>query len=165
VVQSVTEVDLTGCAEEEGSGVLAELGSMPCLRSLVLPASCAERAVDAEAVCGLTTLTKLRFRETRAMEYDEDDEPVDEVVGEWVLDFEQADDAELSQPQAVCRRDGQASAGAEQPDGSHRSTSTSATLPRGPRGCSQCKSSNRVLEGLGKSRGTACTYREIPASI
>jgi hypothetical protein len=57
--------------------------------------------VDAEAVCGLTTLTKLRFRETRAMEYDEDDEPVDEVVGEWVLDFEQADDAELSQPQAL----------------------------------------------------------------
>jgi hypothetical protein len=61
--QSVTEVDLTGCEEEDVSSVLAELESMPSLRSLTLPASCAERAVDAEAVCGLTTLTTLRFNE------------------------------------------------------------------------------------------------------
>jgi hypothetical protein len=59
--QSVTEVDLTRCEEEDVSSVLAELGSMPSLRSLTLPASCAERAVDAEAVYGLTTLTTLRF--------------------------------------------------------------------------------------------------------
>jgi hypothetical protein len=58
--QSVVEVDLSGCEEEDASGVLAELRSLPSLRSLELPASCAERAVDAEAVCGLT-LTTLRF--------------------------------------------------------------------------------------------------------
>jgi hypothetical protein len=55
--QGVVEVDLTGC--EDASGVLAELESMPSFRSLKLPASCAESAVDAEAVCGLTTLTTL----------------------------------------------------------------------------------------------------------
>jgi hypothetical protein len=50
--QSVTEVDLTrgSCEEEDVSGVLAELGSMPSLRRLKLPSSCAERAVDAEAL-------------------------------------------------------------------------------------------------------------------
>jgi hypothetical protein len=80
--QSVTEVDLLDCEEADVSAVLAELESMPCLRSLALPASCAERAVDAEAVCGLTTLTTLRFNEE--LEFDEDDEP---VVGEWVLDL------------------------------------------------------------------------------
>jgi hypothetical protein len=64
--QSVTEVDLWRCEEEEDvSSVLAELASMPSLRSLVLPSSCAERAVDAEAVCGLTTLTTLRFEDLR----------------------------------------------------------------------------------------------------
>ena len=67
--QSVTEVDLTGC-ENGVCGPLAELGSMPSLRSLSLPSSCAEGAVDAEAVCGLTTLC---FH--------------DGVVGEWVLDL------------------------------------------------------------------------------
>ena len=41
---SVTEVYLEGCAVEDASAVLAELGSMPCLRVLKLPASCAERA-------------------------------------------------------------------------------------------------------------------------
>jgi hypothetical protein len=77
-------VDLTRCEEEDVSSVLAELESMPSLRSLTLPASCAERAVDAEAVCGLTTLTTLRFDEMR-LKYDEDGELVE--VGEWVLDL------------------------------------------------------------------------------
>jgi hypothetical protein len=78
--QSVTAVDLTGC-EGGVCGPLAELRSMPSLRSLTLPASCAERAVDAEAVYGLTTLTTLRF----SAEYDEDGDIVE--VGEWVLDL------------------------------------------------------------------------------
>jgi hypothetical protein len=77
---SVTEVDLTEC-ENGVCGPLAELRRMPSLRSLVLPMSCAERAVDAEAVCGLTTLTTLRF----CPEYDEDGELAE--VGEWVLDL------------------------------------------------------------------------------
>ena len=81
--QSVTEVDLTGC-EDGVCGPLAELASMPSLRSLKLPASCAERAVDAEAVCAITTLTTLRF-EAPEEEYDEDDERVE--AGEWVLDL------------------------------------------------------------------------------
>jgi hypothetical protein len=83
---SVTEVNLEGCAVKDASAVLAELGSMPSLRSLSLPASCAERAVDAEAVCGITTLTSLRFHPV--WEYD-DDGNVEEVVvvGEWVLDL------------------------------------------------------------------------------
>jgi hypothetical protein len=72
--ESVTEVDLTSCGDTV-SGVLAELESIPSLRNLSLPASCARSAVDAEAVCGLTTLTKLRFM------------PEDEEAGEWVLDF------------------------------------------------------------------------------
>jgi hypothetical protein len=75
--ESVTVVDLTYC-ENGGAGVLPELRSMPSLRSLVLPASCAERAVDAEALCGLTTVTTLRF----CPEYDEEVE-----AGEWVLDL------------------------------------------------------------------------------
>jgi hypothetical protein len=75
--QSVTAVDLTGC-EHGVCGPLAELRSMPSLCSLTLPASCAERAVDAEAVYGLTTL---RF----SAEYDEDGDIVE--VGEWVLDL------------------------------------------------------------------------------
>jgi hypothetical protein len=79
--QSVTEVDLTGC-ESGVCGPLAELASMPSLRSLKLPASCAESAVDAEAVCGLTTLTELRFY----VELDENFLLVEEV-GEWVLDL------------------------------------------------------------------------------
>jgi ankyrin repeat protein len=51
-------VNLMHCMES-ASSVLAELRNMPSLRTLWLPASCAERAVDAEAVCGITTLTKL----------------------------------------------------------------------------------------------------------
>jgi hypothetical protein len=78
--ESVTVVDLTVC-ENGGAGVLPELRSMPSLCSLVLPASCAERAVDAEALCGLTTVTTLCF----CPEYDEDGEDVE--VGEWVLDL------------------------------------------------------------------------------
>jgi hypothetical protein len=79
--ESVTVLDLVECEEEDFSGVLAEAGSMPSLRSLSLSSSCAERAVDAEAVCGLT-LTTLRFY----CKVDEDGEPVEEV-GEWVLDL------------------------------------------------------------------------------
>jgi hypothetical protein len=78
--ESVTVVDLTGC-ENGGAGVLPELRSMPSLRSLVLPASSAERAVDAEALCGLTTVTTLCL----CPEYDEDHEMVE--AGEWVLDL------------------------------------------------------------------------------
>jgi hypothetical protein len=59
--QSLTELNLTRCMEEDVSGVLAELGSMPSLRNLALRSSCAERAVDAEVVCGLTMLTTLCF--------------------------------------------------------------------------------------------------------
>jgi hypothetical protein len=72
--ESVTEVDLTGC-KNGVCGPLAELSSMMSLRSLSLPSSCAERAVDAEAVCGLTTLTTLRLSDRG------------QVVGEWVLDL------------------------------------------------------------------------------
>jgi hypothetical protein len=72
--QSLTEVDLTRCVEEDASGVLAGLESMPSLRSLSLPSSCAARAVDAEAVCAITTLTTLRFNRWGA------------VVNEWVLE-------------------------------------------------------------------------------
>jgi hypothetical protein len=61
---------------------------MPSLRSLSLPARCAERAVDAEAVCGLTTLTTLSFSggfSGGGGEYDEDGQRVE--LGEWVLDL------------------------------------------------------------------------------
>jgi hypothetical protein len=79
--KSLTELDLTSCGDTV-SGVLAELRSMPSLRILWLPASCAERAVDAEAVCGLTTLTTLSFD----AETGEDGMYV-EQAGEWVLDL------------------------------------------------------------------------------
>jgi hypothetical protein len=79
--KSLTELDLTGCGDTV-SGVMVELQSMPCLRSLWLPSSCAERAVDAEAVCAITTLTTLDFY----VELDENNVPVEEV-GEWVLDL------------------------------------------------------------------------------
>jgi hypothetical protein len=79
--ESVTTVDLRICGES-ASAVLAELRSMPSLRSLTLPASCAERAVDAEAAYGLTTLTTLGF----VGEVDEDGMYV-EQAGEWVLDL------------------------------------------------------------------------------
>ena len=63
--QNVTEVDLEmelELCEDSVCGPLAELASMPSLRSLSLPFWCAQRAVDAEAVGGLTTLTSLRIR-------------------------------------------------------------------------------------------------------
>jgi hypothetical protein len=80
-LQSVTELDLTEC-EDGVCGPLVELQSMPSLRSLSLPASCAESAVDAEAVCGITTLTFLGFYPERY----ENGVPVEEM-GEWVLDL------------------------------------------------------------------------------
>jgi hypothetical protein len=46
--ESVTVVDLCSCDQYDASSVLAELGSMPSLRILELPAICAERAVDAD---------------------------------------------------------------------------------------------------------------------
>jgi hypothetical protein len=82
---SVKEVDLTWCDEALISVVLVELRSMPSLRILKLPAICAESTVDAEAVCGLTTLTTLCFEEIRQL-FDEYGEPVEEQ-GEWVLDL------------------------------------------------------------------------------
>jgi hypothetical protein len=73
--KSLTELDLWRCGNTV-SGVMVELASMPCLRSLSLPSSCAGRAVDAEAVCAITTLTTLRFNGLGI-----------NVVGEWVLDL------------------------------------------------------------------------------
>ena len=52
-------------------------------RSLLLPASCSERAVDVEVECVVSTRTTLRFYDLR--QRDEDGEPVEEV-GVWVLD-------------------------------------------------------------------------------
>jgi hypothetical protein len=75
--RSVTAVDLTRCEKKDVSGVLAEVKRMPSLRSLSLPPSCAEQAVDADKVCGLATLTTLRFKGS----------PVSLVAGEWVLDL------------------------------------------------------------------------------
>jgi hypothetical protein len=77
----VTAVDLTGCANGV-CGPLAELRSLPSLRSLSLPMICAESAVDAEVVYGLTTLTTLRLYED---DFYEDGERVE--LGEWVLDL------------------------------------------------------------------------------
>jgi hypothetical protein len=65
-LQSVTELNLTEC-QDGVCGPLVELQIMPSLRSLSLPASCAESTVDAEAVYGLTTLTKLRFLDLKFM--------------------------------------------------------------------------------------------------
>jgi hypothetical protein len=84
--KSVTKLSLMRCKADDVSGVLSELWSMPSLRSLKLPASCAERAVDAEALCGLTTLTTLRFEDLRELTDDWINVPVGEV-GEWVLDM------------------------------------------------------------------------------
>jgi hypothetical protein len=71
---SVTEVVLDGYEADGVSGVLAELASMPSLRSLTVPWWCAHRAVDAEALYAITTLTKLFFRGVS-------------VPGEWALDL------------------------------------------------------------------------------
>ena len=72
--KSLTELDLLRCGDTV-SGVMVELQSMPCLRSLSLRSSCAGRAVDAEAVCAITTLTTLCF------------DGYGIVVNEWVLDL------------------------------------------------------------------------------
>ena len=79
---SVTTVGMMDC-KEGISGLLVELRSMPSLHTLNLPASCAERAVDAAALYGLTNLTKLGLDETRV---DDDGELIAEA-GEWVLDL------------------------------------------------------------------------------
>ena len=99
--ESVTEVDLTDCGFLVGrtcvrgvlrrpwcAEVLAELRSMPSLRSLKLPLSCTEIAVDAELVCGLTTLTTLRV-DAREERYGEDDYGTvgDYRGGMWKLDL------------------------------------------------------------------------------
>jgi Leucine-rich repeat (LRR) protein len=73
--KSLTELDLRGCGDTV-SGVMVGLESMPCLRSLTLPSSCAGRAVDAEAVCAITTLTTLHIWGWGVNE-----------VGEWMLDM------------------------------------------------------------------------------
>jgi hypothetical protein len=73
--KSLTELKLVG-SWDTVSGVMVGLGSMPCLRSLSLRSSCAGRAVDAEAVCAITTLTTLSF----------DGWSVNEEA-EWVLDL------------------------------------------------------------------------------
>jgi hypothetical protein len=69
--------------------------------------------VDAEAVCGLTTLTTLSFR----AELGQDGEPVEEA-GEWVLDLSRLTTL-TRRSHWLLRRDGQGSAGAEQPDRTH----------------------------------------------
>ena len=81
--QSVTEVNLLYCVEGVSS-TLAELRSLPSLHTLWLPASCAERAVDAEVVYGLSTLTELYIRDMRE---EEEGGGLVEPAGEWVLDL------------------------------------------------------------------------------
>jgi hypothetical protein len=107
--KSLTELNLASCGDTV-SGVTVELQSMPCLRSLSLPSSCAERAVDAEAVCAITTLTTLLCY----VEQDQYGNPVDEA-GEWVLDLSRLTTLDIKGVQP----DGQASAGAEQPHCPH----------------------------------------------
>jgi F-box/leucine-rich repeat protein 14 len=78
-----TEVNLRNCEEQDICMNLVELRSMPSLRTLKLPASCTERAADAEAVYGLTTITTLQIEEVR----DVDVHDIVEGAGEWVLDL------------------------------------------------------------------------------
>jgi F-box/leucine-rich repeat protein 14 len=79
----LTALNLLGCSNLT-SEVLLELSSLTALTTLKLslPGSCAEDAAYVEAVCGLTTLTALRFH----AEFDEYGDIVEEV-GEWKLDF------------------------------------------------------------------------------
>ena len=49
---SVTKVNMVCCEKEDICSNLVETGSMPTLRSLELPAICAERKVDAVALYG-----------------------------------------------------------------------------------------------------------------
>jgi hypothetical protein len=86
--ESVTTVDLTRCEAVDVSAVLAELRSMPALRCLTLSAACGERAVDAEAVYGLTELTMLFFSvEPSRREYEDSGAYVVTAQGEWVFDL------------------------------------------------------------------------------
>jgi hypothetical protein len=78
--QSLTTVHLQYCEERDISSTLVELRRLPSLRTLELPASCTERAEDAEAVYGLTTVTTLVFWESRVPD-------LVEGAGEWVLDL------------------------------------------------------------------------------
>ena len=81
---SVTTVNLQCCEDEDDiAGFLTQLRSLPSLRTLELPASSAEREVDAEAAYGLTSLTTLTFEEVR----ERDDDEIVEEAGEWVLDL------------------------------------------------------------------------------
>jgi len=81
---SVTWVSLLGCEEvADISSNLVELRSLPSLHTLTLPASCAERAADAEAVYDLSTVTTLCICETREADVDGNVEE----AGEWVLDL------------------------------------------------------------------------------
>ena len=85
---SVTTVDLTMCDEvADISSNLVELRSLPSLHTLMLPASCTARAVDAEAVYGLTALKALEIWELRETDlYDRTGELM-RPLGEWVLDL------------------------------------------------------------------------------
>ena len=78
--QSVTRVDLLNCVEGISSS-LTELRSLPSLHALVLPASCTERVVDAEALYGFPTLTELRFAEMR------DEDVLELEEHKWALDL------------------------------------------------------------------------------
>ena len=61
---------------------------MPALRCLTLPATCGERAVDAEAVYGLTELTMPFFSvEPSRREYEDGGVYVVTAQGEWVFDL------------------------------------------------------------------------------
>ena len=85
--QSVTEVDLTEC-EPSMSVVQLNLHwvrSLPSLHTLHLPVSCAESAVEAEALYGVTTLTTLCFCETR--DTDEHGDLAEEDERAWELDL------------------------------------------------------------------------------
>ena len=118
---SVTTVNLLNCEEvADISSNLVELRSLPSLHTLTLPASCAERAADTEAVYGLTTLDELFIREMR--EYDFDVEFVEEA-DEWVLDLSRLTPLTTLGLQYCPNSDGRASAGGEQPDGPHRARS------------------------------------------
>ena len=107
----MTEVYLWDYEEEDMSRHLPALRSMPSLRILELPVSCAESAADAEALYGLTMLTTLRFCEMR--ERDGDDGELVEDVGEWVLDLTRLTTLTCLFP-LLSHVDGRATAGCEQ---------------------------------------------------
>jgi hypothetical protein len=77
---ALTTLNLGDCRNVSAEGLCA-VNSLTGLTTfnLSLPASCAEDAAYAEAVCGLTTLTTLRFVELRERDVGE--------AGEWLLDL------------------------------------------------------------------------------